>query len=84
MNSCIVWGERVLAAEPKGGRLTQAASESLDWSASLRPGSNLYANICAAEIHPFFFFFFIWNDSLSSFAQLLHELICMGASLLVP
>lgn len=57
MNSCIVWGERVLAPEQKGGRLTQAASESLDWSASLRPGSNLYANICAAEIHPFIFFF---------------------------
>lgn len=82
MNSCIVCGERVLAAAQKGGSLAQAASESLDWSASLRPGSNLYANICAAEIHPFIFF--IWNDSLSSFAQAQHELICMGTPSLVP
>lgn len=58
LNRCIVCGERVLAAAQKGGSLAQAASESLDWSASLRPGSNLYAAICTAEIHPFFFFFF--------------------------
>lgn len=58
MNLCIVCGGRVLAAAQEGGRLAQAASESLDWSASLRPGSNLYATICTAEIHPFIFFFF--------------------------
>ena len=57
MNSCIVCGERVLAAEQKGGNLSQTASESLHWSAFLRPGSNLLANICAAEIHPFIFSF---------------------------
>ncbi len=57
VNSCIVCEERVLAVEQKGGSLAQAASESLDWSAFLGPGSNLLANICAAEIHPFIFSF---------------------------
>lgn len=58
VNSCIVCGERVLAVVQKGGSLIEAASESLDWSASLRPGSHLYANICAAEIYTFDSFLF--------------------------
>lgn len=58
VNSCIVCGERVLAVVQRGGSLIEAASESLDWSASLRPGSHLHANICAAEIHPFDSFLF--------------------------
>lgn len=42
----------------EGRSLIEAASESLGRSASLRPGSHLYANICAAEIHPFDSFLF--------------------------
>lgn len=82
MNSCIVYGERVLAMEQKGGSLAHTIPESPDWSASLRPGSNLLANICAAEIHPFIFSFGIFPSL--PFAPPRHELICMGASSLVP
>ena len=73
VNSCIVCGECVLAAEQEGGSLLQAASETRDWSAFSGPGSNLLANICAAEIHPFIFLFlFSPSSHLESFPLVLY------------
>lgn len=61
--------------------------QSLDWSAFLRPGSNLLANICAAEIHPFIFSFGIFpslpllSPNMNWFAWVLlrwyHNLYCI-------
>lgn len=82
VNSCIVCGERVLAAKQKGGSLSQAASESPDRSASFRPGRHLLTNICAAKIHPFISALGLFPSP--SFDQPQHELISMGALSLVP
>lgn len=50
----------------KGRKPRSRESRLVSQPASLRPGSNLLANICAAEIHPFNFSSF-WTLSLSSF-----------------